>query len=167
MANTPMEERFVGASTAYIPYCAYVEALIKNIGEDKTFEILSASEKSRGIKVGKSVKKENPDVEYDLKKTMETIVEMASQIAGIDIVIELNDKRAVTLTQFGKCPVYEAAHSCGIPDEEIEKLCRAGSLVFLDNVVKQLNPELTYKVRKFRSQEDGGCVEEIVFQDKE
>ncbi len=163
MSNTPMEERFIGASTAYIPYCAYVDELIKSIGKERTFELLSSSEKSRGTRVGKSVKEENPDVQYDLKKVMETIVEMASQIAGIDKVIELNDQRAVTVTEFGKCPVYEAAHSFGIPDEQIEELCRAGSLVFLDNVVKQLNPNLTYKVREFRSEKYKGCVEEIVF----
>lgn len=167
MPNTPMEERFIGASTAYIPYCAYADALVKSIGREKAFGILSASEKARGAKVGKSVKEENPDVKYDLKKVMETIVEMASQIAGIDKVIELNAQRAVTVTEFGKCPVYEAAHSYGMPDEQIEELCRAGSLVFLDNVVKQLNPDLTYRLREFRSEKYKGCVEEIVFQDKE
>jgi hypothetical protein len=47
-------------------------------------------------------------------------------------------------------------------DGEIERLCRASSLVFLNTVVKQLNPKLKYIVSTFRSEEYGGCVEEIV-----
>jgi hypothetical protein len=87
---------------------------------------------------------------------------MASDIGGQDTIMYETDTHAATVTKFGKCPVYEGAKAAGMEDGEIERLCRASSLVFLNTVVKQLNPKLKYIVSAFRSEEYGGCVEEIV-----
>ena len=61
----------------------------------------------------------------------------------------------------GRCPVYEAARTLGIQPDAIESLCRSGALRFMDSMVKQLNPDLKYDLKKFRSSDEGFC-EEII-----
>ena len=62
----------------------------------------------------------------------------------------------------GRCPLYESAHMLGLDAETIETLCRAGAVRNMDTMVKQLNPNLNYQLRKFRSGTDNFCEEVIV-----
>ena len=61
-----------------------------------------------------------------------------------------------------KCPVYEAGQMLGLDASTIEAQCRAGSIPFMDNMVKQLNPKLGCQLKKFRSTADDFCEEEIL-----
>lgn len=156
------ESTFNGAKTAYLSCFSYINMLIEKEGIEQAFALMSQSDKPRGINVGKEIKAEAGGKDFTVKETLETITEMAKDIGGIDILLELTDAKAVTLTKFGNCPVYEAAKQIGMDDKTIEAMCRASSLVFLDNVVNQLNPKLRYSVSHFRSEEYGGCIEEII-----
>ena len=151
-----------GATVAYTAYFAYVKTLIQDMGKEKALAYMTQSDTARGIKAGAEIKAEAGGKDFSVKETLETIVEMAKGIGGIDTVLEVTDDSAKTVTAFGKCPVYEAGKAVGMEDEEIETLCRASSLPFLDSVVRQLNPNLCYTVTAFRSEEYKGCVEEIV-----
>lgn len=62
---------------------------------------MSQSDKPRGIGVGKEIKAEAGGKDFTVKETLETITEMAKHIGGIDILLELTDSKAVTLTEFG------------------------------------------------------------------
>lgn len=159
------EDIFEGAKTAYTAYFAYVNTLIKEIGKEKALELMTKSDTVRGSNVGADIKAGAGGKDFCVQEAMETIIEMAKGIGGIDTIIELNDKEGKTVTAFGKCPVYEAGKANGMDDGLIEELCRASSLAFLNSVVKQLNPKLCYKVSAFRSEEYGGCLEEIKYSD--
>jgi hypothetical protein len=50
----------------------------------------------------------------------------------------------------------------GMDNESIEAVCRAGALRYMDAMVKQWNPNLSYRLREFRSSADGHCIEEVV-----
>lgn len=156
------DDIFEGAKTAYTAYFAYVNTLIKEIGKERTLKLMTESDTARGSNVGADIKAKAGGKDFSVQEAMETIIEMAKGIGGIDTIIELNDKEGRTVTEFGKCPVYEAGKANGMEDELIEELCRASSLAFLNSVVNQLNPMLCYKVSAFRSEKYGGCLEEIV-----
>jgi hypothetical protein len=47
-------------------------------------------------------------------------------------------------------------------DDTIEMWCRAGSIRSIDALVKQLNPDLVFRLVKFRSNSEDFCEEEIV-----
>jgi hypothetical protein len=47
-------------------------------------------------------------------------------------------------------------------EKAIEASCRGGSLGFMDAVAKQLNPDLSYELVKFRSSADDYCEEIVV-----
>ena len=76
------------------------------------------------------------------------------------LTLEESPKRVVFKS--GKCPIYEAAQMVGLDAKTIEAMCRAGSLKFMDTAAKQLNPNLNYQIRKFRSGPDDFCEEEIL-----
>lgn len=75
-------------------------------------------------------------------------------------MIEESPQRVVF--KVDRCPVYEAAHALGMNAEAIEAICRADSIRFMGAMAKQLNPNLSYQLRKFRSAADDSCEEAIV-----
>lgn len=161
--KTMATDKFKGATMAYTNYYSFIKTLINEFGKEKTFALMTKSDEERGIRVGKAMKSEAGDKKFDIYETLLTIVDMASEIGGIDRIVAKTKDRVATVTQFGDCPVYEAAKATGMDDQMIEEMCRASACVFLDNVVRQLNPDLTYKVSKFRDAECKGCLEEIVW----
>lgn len=152
-----------GAKVAYMAYFSYVKTVIDKLGEEEALKLMTISDTARGTKAGEEIRGDKPP--FDLEKTRDTIIEMAKGIGGIDTIIEQDNKHVCTLTALGKCPVYEAGHEIGMSDKMIEKICRASSLAFLDNVVQTFNPELCYKVRDFRNMQKGGCIEEITYKE--
>lgn len=159
------DDVFSGAKVAYMAYFSYVKTVMEKLGEEEALRLMTISDQARGQKAGREIRGTQPA--YTLEKTMETIVKMAKGIGGIDTVIEQDDRHICTLTAMGKCPTYEAGHEIGMSDEQIEKICRASSLAFLNSVVQELNPELCYQVRSFQDQEQRGCVEEIAYESDE
>lgn len=158
---------FNGAKTAYMDFYAYIDETIKEFGMDRICALMTKSDEARGVKVGKMIKEQAGGKVFDANETAQTILDMAKEIGATDDVLEKSTDKVVTVTKFGNCPLYEAAKETGMDDKTIETLCHAGALVFFDNMVKQLNPKLSYRLRSFRSVDDGGCVEEIVLDDGE
>lgn len=74
----------------------------------------------------------------------------------------IEDKPDQVAFQIRMCPVYQAARQIGLDKDTIEALCHAGPLRYMDALVKELDPRLSYRLRKFRSQADGTCEEAIV-----
>ena len=58
--------------------------------------------------------------------------------------------------------VREAAQALGVDAEATEASCRASSIRFVEAMAKQLNPNLSYQLAKFRSAPDDTCEEVIV-----
>lgn len=156
-------EAFKGAMTAYVDYYTYIRTLIDGLGTEETFAFMTKADLKRGSDVGRKIKEEAEGKEFSISEALHTIIDMAKGIGATDTILEDTDHRGATVTNFGDCPIYEAAKETGMEDSMIEAMCRAGACVFLDSVVKQLNPKLVYRVSEFRSEEHGGCVEEIVF----
>lgn len=161
---TLMKEKneFTGAVDVYRSYFGCINTMIQELGAEKVLAMMSESDKQHGIQAGQEIRAGSGGEDFDIPKALHTIIDMAGDIGGKDTILDVSDTHGSTVTKFGKCPVYEGAKAVGMDDAEIEQICRAGSLVFLNSVVKQLNPKLKYKVSAFRSEEYGGCVEEIV-----
>jgi len=52
----------------------------------------------------------------------------------------------------------------GIDHAAIEQMCRNGPGRFMDTAAKQLNPGLSYRLKKFKSGPDDTCEEEMVLE---
>lgn len=157
-----IKDLFNGAKIAYTDFYSYFNTVVEEIGMERALKLLTKSDEARGVKTGKMIKEQSGVEEFDAKKAALKVINLAKGIGGIDDVIEESPQKVVTKTDSGKCPLYEAAKEVGIDNNTIEILCRAGSLRFLDTLVKQLNPDLSYRLKKFRSGANDFCVEEIV-----
>ena len=116
---------------------------------------------SRGAKVGKMIKEQAGVEELDAKAAASLARNAIEEGYGISSeVIEESPQKVVF--NVGRCPTYEAAQEVGLDAETIETLCRAGGRRTMETMVKQLNPNLSYQLRKFRSSADDFCEEEIV-----
>lgn len=156
------KETFNVAKTVYTNFYAYINAVAQEIGLERALALLTKTNEASGTELGKKIKEQSGGKEYDVPKTAQEVINLAKGIGGIDEVIEDTPQRVVTKTGSGKCPNYEAAKAAGLDNDTIKAICATGSLRFFDTLVKQLNPDLSYRLKKFRSGPDDFCLEETV-----
>ncbi|KPL70771.1 hypothetical protein ADN00_18010 [Ornatilinea apprima] len=75
-------------------------------------------------------------------------------------IIEENSERIVLKT--GRCPIYKATQAVGMDNEGIEVECQANAIYYKDVMLKQWDPNLSYRLWEFRSSADAHCIEEVV-----
>jgi hypothetical protein len=111
-----------------------------------------------GVMHGKMIKEQAGAKEFDAMAAYSVVNSLTEGLGITPEVLEESPQRVVFKT--GKCPLYEAARMIGLDAETIEITCRADKL--LDTMFKQVNPNLSHRLRKFRSGPDDFCEEEIV-----
>jgi len=156
-----IEDTFNGAKMAYTSFFAYFNTVAKEIGMERALALITKTDEATGAEAGKMIKEEAGVEELDAKAAASLARNAIEEGYGIrSEVIEESPQKVVI--NVGRCPLYEAAQEVGLDTETIETLCRAGALRFMDTMVKQLNPNLSYQLIKFRSAADDFCEEAIV-----
>ena len=150
-----------GATNAFTFFFGYLNTVGQEIGMDRAIALDTKMAEMMGMAQGQVVKAQSGLDEIDLA--------MASSLAGrsieesLGISSEVIEESAQRITsRVGRCPIYEAAQALGMDGATIEALCRASAIRYMDTMVKQWNPELSYRLNEFRSSADGHCVEEVV-----
>lgn len=156
-----IEDTFNGARNAFTINFKYLNEVAHEIGLERAIALHAKVCEAMGATQGKMMKKQANMDEIDVKSAHPLARSVIKEGFGISSeVIEENPKEVVF--KLGKCPVYEACRMVGLNAESIEALCRSSSCGFMETMVKQLNPNLNYQVRKFRSDADSFCEEAIV-----
>lgn len=155
-----IEDTFNGAKNAYTFFFAYLNTVAQEIGMERALALNTKMCEAMGTEQGKMMKEQSGVEELDAKAAAPFAQKPAEGLGIISEVIEESPQKAVI--KFGRCPIYEAAQVMGLDAETIETRCRAGALRFMETMVKQLNPNLNYQLRKFKSSADDFCEEEIV-----
>jgi hypothetical protein len=154
------EDTSNGAKNAFTYYFGYLNTVGQEIGMERAVVLQTKMCEAMGAAQGKMIKEQAGVEECDAKaatRLAETFIE------GLGIGSEvIQESPQEVVSKVGRCPLYEAAQLLGLDAETIEALCRAGALKFMDSMVKQLNPNLNYQLRKFRSAADDFCEEAIV-----
>jgi hypothetical protein len=157
-----IEDVFNGAKSAMTFYDAYLKTVSEEIGMDQALSLHTKMFETMGAMQGKTLKENAGTEEIDIKAAL-SIAKSVPGGLGISMeVIEESPKSVVF--KVGKCPIYEAAQMMGVDEETIETLCRSGPVRFMDTVTKQLNPNFSYQLQRFRSGADDFC-EEVIVQD--
>ncbi|WP_282016120.1 hypothetical protein [Marinifilum flexuosum] len=156
------EEAFEVAKTVYTQFYAYVKEVIEEFGMEPALKLLTKTNVASGLELGKQIKEQSGGEKFMVQNTARKVIEIAKGIGGIDVIVEDTPEKVVTNTACDKCPNYAAAHAAGMDNETIKAMCLAGSLQFFDTLVKQLNPDLSYQSKKFRSGTDDFCLEQTV-----
>ncbi len=140
---------------------AYLNLVGQEIGMERAINLSARTYEMMGEKQGQMMKEQldGKDIDIDTAATM--ALNLIKDAYGITTeVIKKSPEKIVV--RCSRCPVYEAAQSVGIDDNTIETLCHTGSLKFMDTMVKQLNPNLSYQLTNFRSGPNDCCEEEIL-----
>ena len=157
-----IEDVFEGARTALIIFDAYVNTVAQEIGRERAMSLLAKTAEDLGIMQGTMMKKQPGIREVDAKAAW-PLLKSVPQSLGISLeMIEETPQRAVAKVGIGKCSVYEAAQMLEMDAVSIEAMCCTGPERLMNAAAKQLNPKLSFRVRKFRSSPQDFCEEEVI-----
>jgi ethanolamine ammonia-lyase large subunit len=143
---------------------AYIKTVAEEIGMDRAVSLLTKMCESMGAMQGKMLKEKAGAEELDAVAAW-SIVKTVPEGIGIGAeVIKESPNEIVFKT--GRCPLYSAGQMLGLDNNTIETtietMCRSGAARLMDTITKELNPNLSYQLRKFRSGEDDFCEEAII-----
>ena len=108
----------------------------------------------------KKGKKEEKKGKIGAKEASQVLLNVIEKSYGIQSDVVDESPSNITC-KIGKCPVFESAQALGMDVKDIEATCRASAIVFMDSIAKQLNPDLSYQLTKFRTSADDCCEENI------
>ena len=155
------EDKLEGARNGLAFHFAYMNMIGQEIGIERAIALNSKVFEMMGDTQGKMLKEQDGGKDIDINAA--TTMALNTIKDGFGITSEVKEKSPKKMViRCSRCPVYEAAQSVGIDTETIKNLCRTGSLKFMDAMVKQLNPDLSYQLKKFRTGPDDYCEEEIL-----
>jgi hypothetical protein len=160
--NMGMEDVFNGAKSAMTFYDAYLQTVAEEIGMDQAMSLHAKMFETMGAMQGKIIKEQAGTEEIDTKTAL-SLTKSAPESIGIRMEVLAESPQSVSF-KVSKCPIYEAAQMMGVDTETIETLCRNGPVRFMDAMTKQLNPNFSYQLQRFRSGADDFC-EEVIVQD--
>ena len=153
---------FNGAKAGLRIYDVFVQAVAEEIGMERTLALINKVMEKGGTNTGNAMKKQAGIKKFDAKTAL-PLWKITPDNLGLSVkIVEESPERV--FMKCTKCSVYDAAHELGMDNKTIESLCQVGGIKFTDAIVKQLNPNLTYRVVKFRSSPDDFCEEEIVLE---
>lgn len=154
-------DTFHGAKNAFTFFYAYLNAVGQDVGMERAVALDTKMCETMGSAVGKAIKEQAGIEEIDPKVAASLTGGSIKESLGISSeVIQEGAKRIVS--KIGRCPIYEAAQELGMEGATIEAICRASAIRYMDTMVKQFNPNLSYQLREFRSSADNFCIEEVV-----
>jgi hypothetical protein len=156
-----VQDTFNGAMSGLTIMRAYGDAVAQKIGEELALSLETETCETMGALQGMIIKEQMGSEEIGLSEASQLVLRQIETSFGIvsEVVEESSNK---VTCKAGRCPFFEAAYLLGLEVEEIETSCRASSIRFMDAMVKQLNPNLSYQLIKFRSKADENCEESIV-----
>jgi len=154
-----LEDTFNGAKNAFILLDGFIGTVVKEIGEEKAYDMVETTCQNIGAIQGKMSKSQARREKMKEMNPRNASILAADAIKGFGIQAQiLKESDEKVSIKVGKCPVYEAAKMMGL---DPEPLCRRSAIPFMNSLVKQLNPDFHYELEKFRTGQDDFCEESI------
>ena len=157
MAN---KDTFDGVKAGLMMYDALLLGVAEQFGMERAVALQSkVTEKIGAMQEPLTIKRKTTK-NYDAR-AVEPLVRAAYKGLGSSIKI-VEESLHCVLVQCSRCPNYEAARELGIDHPVIERWCRAGRIKSVETMIKLLNPELSFRLVRFRRTPEDFCEEEIV-----
>jgi hypothetical protein len=153
-------DTFNGAKSGFTYMFAYLNTVGQEIGMERALALDTKMCEAMGAVQGMAMKEQTGMEEISLQVVTSLTERFLEE--GLGIASQpLEEEAKQQLFKVGRCPLYEAAEALGMDNASIEGLCRAGAIQFMDSLVKQLNPALSYQLREFRSSAEDSCIEGV------
>jgi hypothetical protein len=151
---------FDGVKAGLMMYDALLLGVAEQFGMERAVALQSkVTEKIGAMQEPLTIKRKTTK-NYDAR-AVEPLVRAAYKGLGSSIKIVEESPHCV-LVQCSRCPNYKAAHELGMDPTLIERWCRAGRIKSIETMIKLFNPDLTFRLVRFRSTPEDFCEEEIV-----
>jgi hypothetical protein len=151
---------FSGTKAGMQIYNVFAQAVAEEIGVEMTIALQSKVMEKIGKLQGNMMQMQAGIKQFNTQTTS-TLVKTAMENLGLKIKLIKESERTV-LFKCTRCPIYDAGHELGINHKTIESWCRASNIRLFDSAIKQLNPDLTFRIVKFRIAPEDFCEEEMV-----
>ncbi len=149
--DTASIEAFNAAKNMASMYGAFFKTVAQEIGMDRAIALQRKVGETFGPEMAEMLK------EPDLNKLASQINEMNTRSGTI---AEINVEPTKIVTKVLKCPFYEGLKAAGIGHEEIRACCQYMSEGTYDSL-RNILPNITGSILRFRSSADELCIEEI------
>jgi len=153
------EEVFEAAKKVYGLYGAFFKAVAQEFGTEKALELHAKAHEEQGVASGKMLKEKIGEESPDLEK-LGLILKESNLGIGIDCNLDQTTASLLSFKNF-RCPMFDGYRAGGLDDETAEALCQRGAAAKLGTMLRYLNPNLVYKLTRYRSEPDEPCIEEI------
>ena len=153
-------ETFNGARAAFTFHHLYVNMVGQELGMAKAIDLESQMFEKTGKLQGKYIKINSGIRDFDPKTAYSIVKAIPDGFGIVSEIMEEGPNKVKFKCQ--QCSLYEGASEAGLDEKTRRQLCRNGSIRYMNSIVKQLNPRLSYQLAKYRTAADDFCVEEIV-----
>jgi len=155
------DDTFQGAASAFTLMHAYRNRVAQDFGMDKALDMDSEVCSGLGAIRAGEIREEAGGEVFDLPDAREALARSILKDFGIGARMGKEGPDEVIL-EVGRCPVYEAARALGMDNQTVEAMCRATAMSYMNAMAKELNPDLGYELRRFRSSAEDCCEEAVV-----
>jgi len=153
-----LEDVLKGATSGYSSYFTYIDSVAQEFGIEKATEIMIKIAKKKGEVQGGMIKEQAGIEKADIKTTLSLLKRILTDGLGIAIDV-IEESPTEVRYKCGRCPIYDGRVRSGMDEGLYEDTCRLGPAKFMDVLVKQFNPKLSYQLIKFRTSPDDFCVD--------
>ena len=154
------EEVFQATKKIYGLYGAFFKTVAQEVGIEKALALHTHAHEEQGIASGKMLKEKMGDQGLDIQRLASVLRESNLSI-GIDSELA-HANSSSALFRNSRCPIYDGYRMGGLEDETAEALCQKGATAKLGSMLKQLGPNITYRLKHYRVKPDQSCEEEIL-----
>ena len=152
------EQSYSVAVKVYSLYGAFFNEVTKELGDKKALALHRRAHEVMGIETGRKLREQMGNIKYDLKALAE-ILRKSNVSIGIDS--QMVEGPSSLLLRNARCPMYDGYRMGGLGDEAAETLCQVGAPAKLGSTLKELNPNVSYRLTHYRQKPSERCEEEI------
>lgn len=147
----------VGTRRAYTLLFSYVLAVSNETGSDKALGCFYDTVKKRGKNDGIELMRECNIKGTGVTECLTVYTKMMNDYGVHPLIFSKTEEKA--LIRVDRCPFYEAYHaseiSCGWLTENI---CKIITLPLITEIIKQVNPNATIDIQKYRASAEDFCI---------
>ena len=152
------EESYSVAVKVYSLYGAFFNEVAKELGEQEALALHRRAHELMGVATGKKLREQMGNIKYDLKALAEIL---RKSNVGIGIDSQMVEGPGSLLLRNARCPMYDGYRMGGLDDDDAEALCQFGAPAKLGSTLKELNPNVSYRLTHYRDKPTERCEEEI------
>ena|GEM_PF-1048016 len=153
-------DRVDGTKRAYALWFSYILSASRELGSDKTVELIAKVANKRGRADGAELKEKLGIKNSDLNSALKVYEKFMSDSGAEVKTLSAEETRAII--RVGSCPIFEGFLSAGMTcDWLTETMCKTLTLPLLQAIVNEVNPSLRLRIRKFRGSPEDFCLEEL------